>query len=171
MTYHCALKARGKFPLTISHSFVIRNRSQLYSLQYFRTVWSKPRTPKHRTPEHRPAKHRNVMIPITQVRRENIISYCCHVMSYWYNISHWCIIWYWYIYIIIIHRPDIISHHADIISCYHIVWYHIISYNTDMSIANTISYLYIGAATSICVTKFDTMLGPNCWRWNWKFLN
>ena len=43
--------------------------------------------------------------------------------------------------------------------------YGIICYNTDMSIANTISHLYFGAAALISVAKINTMYGPNECRW------
>ena len=126
--------------------------------------------PKRRNTEHQGTEgptHRRVKTPKSHDTsypslRRNIISYCCLVMSYWYIISLWYIIKYWYIlswyhilslqwYTILASNPIIlISCHADILCG-------IVSYDTNISTADTISYVYIEGTAIICVTKINTM--------------
>ena len=38
------------------------------------------------------------------------------------------IILIWHAFVIMIHHPGVISHHADIITCWYVVWYHMLQY-------------------------------------------
>ena len=119
----------------------------------------KRRNTKHRStegPTHRrvktPKSHDTSYISL----RQNIISYCCRAMPYWFVISllscdviisllpcdvillyhialiHHIIVIYLalilYTLITIIHHPGIISDHADTMSWWYIVWYQTIKY-------------------------------------------
>ena len=58
-----------------------------------------------------------------------------------------------------------------LISCHDDILCGIISYNTDILIADTISYVYIEATAIICVTKIRYYVGTKRLPLNWKLLN
>ena len=136
MSCHCALRARRNFLLTVYYSFCC-SKSLVAILSsiwlHFLVKTPNTETPNTKTPKGQHSeglktpKSHDTSYPSL---RQNIISYCCRVMSYWYiALIHHIILIYFvlisYTLITIIHYPGIISHHADIM-LYFVVSYHMI---------------------------------------------
>ena len=137
MSCHCALRARGNFLLTISYSFYCSK--SLVAIISSTWLYFLVKTPNTGTPntgapkgQHTEgSKHRKVMIAVTQAWDR--IFYYTAVVSCHTDISY---------------RTDT-SYNTDIF-CLDIIYSHynntpscgIISYDTDISIADTISYIY-----------------------------
>ena len=136
-------KSEKKLPLAIISLFLLFEIARNYNL--FNMTALSGKNPKSRNTEHRGTEgptRRRVNTPKSydtsyKILRQNIISYCCCVMSYWYIISllsfhailihhialiHHIILIYLvlisYTLITIIHNPGIISHPW--------CWYHVI---------------------------------------------
>ena len=163
----------------------------------------KKKKKKRRNTEHRSTegqRHRRIKTPKSHETsytslRQNIISFCCRVMPYWYIISlllcdviisllscdviliyhialiHHIILIYLllisYTLITIIHHPGIISHHTDIMSWWYIVWYHIIQYWYFNCWYNNIIHTYIYIYIYIYIYRSH---GNNLRYQNWYYV-
>ena len=143
MLYHCALKARRNFPLTISYSFYFsKSLVAIISSIWLHCLVKNPNaeTPNTGAPKGQHtegSKHRKVVIPATQVW-DRILYHTavasCHTdiyrtdTSYNTDISCLDIIYSRYNNRPSWHHIPANGQHADIMSCWYIVWYHIIQY-------------------------------------------
>ena len=98
----------------------------------------------------------------------------CHViLIYHIALIHHMILIYFvlisYILITIIHYPGIISHHADIMLCCYIMWYHIIWYGYFNCWYNII-HIYRSHGNNLRYINWY-YLGIKRLPLNWKFLN
>ena len=130
-------KSEEKLPLDNILLFLLFEIARSYNL--FNTTALSGENLKHRTPEHRRAntpKGQNTEKSWYQLLKFEteyyIILLPCHVILIYhialiYHIILIYLVLISYTLITTIHRPDIISHHADIMSCWYI-WYHIIQY-------------------------------------------
>ena len=153
MSYHCALKARRNFPLTISYSFCC-SKSLV-------AIISLPNTGAPKGQHTEGSKHREVMIPATQVSDRilyHTAAVLCHTdISYRtdtsYNTDISCLV------IIYSHYNNTPSWH-HIPSCrYHVMLiYCVVSYHTIRIFPLLIQYhTYIEATAIICVTKINSL--------------
>ena len=141
-------KSEGNLTLTIFHSFCC-SKSLVAIIS---SIWphcllkiQNAKTPNTEGPTHRRVKTPKNHDTSYKSLRQNSRSYCRLVMSYWNIISllschviliyhialiHHIILIYFvlisYSLITIVHLPGIISHYADIMSSWYILWYHII---------------------------------------------
>ena len=168
MSYHCALKTRTNFPLTISYSFCcLKSLVAMISLIWLHCLVKTPNAetlntgaPKDRHTEG--SKHRKVMIPATQawdgILYHTAVMSCHTDVSYRsdtsYNADIYCL--------------DIIySHYNNTPSWHHIpsCWYHamliycVVSYHMIRIFQLLIQYhTYISKPRqNFCVTKINTM--------------
>ena len=140
MSCHCALRARRNFLLTTYYSFLLFEIARSYLYNLFNMTAFFCENPKHRIPEHRRAntpKGENTdkswhQLPKLETECYIILLSCHVILIYHIALIHHIILIYFvlisYTLITIIHHPGIISHHADIMACWYIVWYHIIWY-------------------------------------------
>ena len=137
--------------------------------------------PKHRIPEHRRAntpKGENTdkswhQLPKLETEYYIILLSCHVILIYHIALIHHIILIYFvlisYTLITIIHHPGIISHHADIMSCWYIVWYHIIWYGCFNCWYNII-HLYRSHGNNLRYQNWY-YLGIKRLPLNWNFLN
>ena len=136
--------------------------------------------PKHRIPEHRRTntpKGENTEKSRYQLPKLEteyyIILLSCHVkLIYHIALIHHIILIYFVLIstlITIIHHPGIISHHADIMPCCYILWYHIIWYGYFNCRYNII-HIYRSHGNNLRYQNWY-YLGIKRLPLNWKFLN
>ena len=140
MSYQYALKARRNFPSTISYSFCC-SKSPVAMIS---SIWLHclVKTPNAETPNTRAPKGQHTegsntekswyQLPKLETEYYIILLSCHVILIYHIALIHHKILIYIVLIshtlITIIHHPGIISHHTDIMSCWYIVWYHIIWY-------------------------------------------
>ena len=138
-------KSEEKLPLDNISLFLLFKIVRSYNL-FNMTAYClfKTQTPKHRTPEHQRAntsKGQNTKKSWYQLHRfeteYHIILLSCHaLLIYHIALMHDIILIYLvlisYTLITIINHPGIISHHADIMSCWYIVWYIILIFQLQI---------------------------------------
>ena len=145
-------KSEEKLPLDNILLFLLFEIARSYNL--FNMTAFSCENPKHRIPEHRwtnTPKGENTekswhQLPKLETEYYIILLSCHVILIYHIALIHHIILIYFvlisYTLITIIHHPGIISHHADIIPCCHIVLYHIIWYGYFNCWYNII-YIYI----------------------------
>ena len=131
-------KSEEKLPLDNILLFLLFEIARSYDL--FNMTALSGENPKHRTPEHRRANTprgqntKNLWYQLPKLETEYYIILLSYHVILIYHIAliHHIILIYIvlisYTLITMIHHPGIISHHADIMSCWYIGWYHIIWY-------------------------------------------
>ena len=181
MSCHCALRARRNFLLTTYYSLLLFEIARSYRYNLFNMTAFFCENPKHRIPEHRRAntpKGENTdkswhQLPKLETEYYIILLSCHVILIYHIALIHHIILIYFvlisYTLITIIHHPGIISHHADIMSCWYIVWYHIIWYGCFNCWYNII-HLYRSHGNNLRYQNWY-YLGIKRLPLNWKFLN
>ena len=167
MSCHCALRERRNFLLTIYYSFCCsKSLVAIISSIWLHFLMKTPNTetPNTGAPKGQHSegwKHRKVMTPVIQawdgtLYHTAVVS--CHTdISYRTDTSYNTDILSWYHILSLQPYTILASYPIMLISCHVAILCCIISYDTDISIADTISYIYIEATAIICVTKIDTI--------------